>query len=89
MSHPLSRLFLCSTSTARIRRSMIKTRIRIKVGRRRGRKNDRRKSLIAGEVCGSNDGLPNLRRKSEKRRKNLREAKINVWDQQLVSMLQY
>jgi len=71
MHYRLSRLFLCSSSMARMRRSMTKTgtRTRIKVERRRGRKSDRQRSLIAGQAYGSNDGLPNRRRKSGRRRR--------------------
>jgi len=61
---------------------MIKIRIRIKVERRTGRKNDRRRSLIAGQAYGSNGGLPSQprtsgrRRGRKRRRKSLRGAKI-------------
>src|SRR6266852_9749655 len=75
MDHLLSHLFLCSTSTARIRRCMIKTRIRTKAERRRGRKNDRRQSLNAGQVYGSNGGPADPRRKSGKRRRRRRRKR--------------
>ena len=80
--HLLSLLSLSSSSTAKKRRIMI----RIRAGRERGRMNDRRKSLIAGQVCGSNDVTANPRgtsgkrrrtkRRTEKRRRRKRRRKI-------------
>jgi hypothetical protein len=94
MCYPLSPLSLSSTSTARKRRIMIRIRTRIKARRRRrrGRKSDRRKSLIASQVCGLNGGTPNWRETSEKRRKRRRKiprgSKIRTWDRQRLGMRQ-